>query len=74
MDVTARDVLLAGGGGAGLRAAIAVSEINPHLRIVVSKVYPRTAEKIAAPSLASPHRRTGIALLANFFYSSSTYK
>jgi len=41
MDVTNHDVLLVGGGGAGLRAAIAVSEVNPKLNVaVVSKVYP----------------------------------
>ena len=38
------DVLLIGGGGAGLRAAIAVAEKNPELSVaVVSKVYPMQA-------------------------------
>ncbi|MCK5372503.1 MAG: FAD-binding protein, partial [Cyclobacteriaceae bacterium] len=35
------DVLIIGAGGAGLRAAIAVSEKDPNLKIaIVSKVYP----------------------------------
>ena len=40
MDQVVHDVLLVGGGGAGLRAAIAVAETNPgHSVRVVSKVY-----------------------------------
>ena len=31
MDISYHDVLLVGGGGAGLRAAIAVAETNPNL-------------------------------------------
>ncbi|HZA13294.1 MAG TPA: fumarate reductase (quinol) flavoprotein subunit [Myxococcaceae bacterium] len=43
------DVLLVGGGGAGLRAAIAIAEINPHLRVaVVSKVYPMRSHTVSA--------------------------
>ena len=35
----AHDVILVGGGGAGLRAAIAIAETNPRLSVaVVSKV------------------------------------
>src|SRR5579859_7701911 len=49
MDVTTHDVLLVGGGGAGLRAAIAVSELNPNLKIaVVSKVYPMRSHTVSA--------------------------
>jgi succinate dehydrogenase flavoprotein subunit len=49
MDVTNHDVLLVGGGGAGLRAAIAVSEINPKLNVaVVSKVYPMRSHTVSA--------------------------
>src|SRR5579864_2228578 len=49
MDVTTHDVLLVGGGGAGLRAAIAVSELNPHLKIAVaSKVYPMRSHTVSA--------------------------
>jgi len=43
------DVVLVGGGGAGLRAAIAIAEINPGLRIaVVSKVYPMRSHTVSA--------------------------
>jgi fumarate reductase flavoprotein subunit len=43
------DVVLVGGGGAGLRAAIAIAEINPRLRIaVVSKVYPMRSHTVSA--------------------------
>jgi len=49
MDTSSHDVLLVGGGGAGLRAAIAVAETNPHLRIaVISKVYPMRSHTVAA--------------------------
>jgi len=43
------DVLLVGGGGAGLRAAIAMAETNPRLRVaVVSKVYPMRSHTVSA--------------------------
>src|SRR5437879_1146156 len=43
------DVLLVGGGGAGLRAAIAVAEVNPKLSVaVVSKVYPMRSHTVSA--------------------------
>jgi fumarate reductase flavoprotein subunit len=43
------DVVLVGGGGAGLRAAIAIAESNPRLRIaVVSKVYPMRSHTVSA--------------------------
>jgi fumarate reductase flavoprotein subunit len=49
MDIYSHDVLLVGGGGAGLRAAIAVSEINPQLKVaVVSKVYPMRSHTVSA--------------------------
>jgi len=49
MDTSSHDVLLVGGGGAGLRAAIAVAETNPRLRVaVVSKVYPMRSHTVAA--------------------------
>jgi fumarate reductase flavoprotein subunit len=44
-----RDVLLVGGGGAGLRAAIAIAETNPALTIgVISKVYPMRSHTVSA--------------------------
>src|SRR2546427_2759407 len=49
MDASLHDVLLVGGGGAGLRAAIAMAEVNPRLRIaVVSKVYPMRSHTVSA--------------------------
>jgi fumarate reductase flavoprotein subunit len=49
MDTVTHDVLLVGGGGAGLRAAIAVAERNPGLRIgVLSKVYPMRSHTVSA--------------------------
>ncbi len=49
MDVSSYDVLLVGGGGAGLRAAIAVAEFDPKLRVaVVSKVYPMRSHTVSA--------------------------
>ncbi len=41
--------MLVGGGGAGLRAAIAIAETNPRLNIaVVSKVYPMRSHTVSA--------------------------
>ncbi len=49
MEVSSHDVLLVGGGGAGLRAAIAVAEFNPRLNVaVVSKVYPMRSHTVSA--------------------------
>jgi succinate dehydrogenase flavoprotein subunit len=43
------DIVLVGGGGAGLRAAIAIAETNPRLSIaVVSKVYPMRSHTVSA--------------------------
>ena len=49
MDISSHDVLLVGGGGAGLRAAIAVSEVDPKLSVAVaSKVYPMRSHTVSA--------------------------
>ena len=49
MEVYSHDILLVGGGGAGLRAAIAVAETNPRLSVaVVSKVYPMRSHTVSA--------------------------
>lgn len=47
--VADHDVLLVGGGAAGLRAAIAIAETDPRLRVaVVSKVYPMRSHTVSA--------------------------
>src|SRR5215470_9677085 len=49
MDLCSCDVLIVGGGGAGLRAAIAVAETHPRLRVaVISKVYPMRSHTVSA--------------------------
>ena len=49
MDLLSCDVLVIGGGGAGLRAAIAAAEANPRLSIgVISKVYPMRSHTVSA--------------------------
>ena len=46
---SSHDVVLVGGGGAGLRAAIAIAETNPRLSVaVVSKVYPMRSHTVSA--------------------------
>src|SRR5215203_6019938 len=49
MTTASHDVLIVGGGGAGLRAAIAVLEVDPRLSVaVVSKVYPMRSHTVSA--------------------------
>jgi fumarate reductase flavoprotein subunit len=49
LDISSHDIVMVGGGGAGLRAAIAISETNPKLSVaVVSKVYPMRSHTVAA--------------------------
>ncbi len=48
-ELLQHDVLIVGGGGAGLRAAIAVAELNPKLSVaMVSKVYPMRSHTVSA--------------------------
>ena len=49
MSLFQHDIVIIGGGGAGLRAAIAVAEVDPSLDVaVVSKVYPMRSHTVAA--------------------------
>ena len=49
MELLSRDVLVVGGGVAGLRAAIAVAETGPRLRVaVIFKVYPMRSHTVSA--------------------------
>ncbi len=49
MEIVTTDVAIIGAGGAGLRAAIALAEADPNLRIaLISKVYPMRSHTCAA--------------------------
>lgn len=49
METINTDVAIVGAGGAGLRAAIAVAEANPSLKVaLISKVYPMRSHTVAA--------------------------
>ena len=57
------DVLIVGGGGAGLRAAIAAAEARPKLTIgVISKVYPMRSHTVSAEGGAAAVIKTGDSL------------
>ena len=63
MDVFSCDVLVVGGGGAGLRAAIAVAETHPKLSIaVISKVYPMRSHTVSAEGGAAGVIKAGDSL------------
>ncbi|HLA34333.1 MAG TPA: fumarate reductase (quinol) flavoprotein subunit [Rhodocyclaceae bacterium] len=49
MEIYKADVAIVGAGGAGLRAAIAVAEMDPTLKVaLISKVYPMRSHTVAA--------------------------
>ena len=63
MDVNSCDVLVVGGGGAGLRAAVAAAELNPRLDIcVISKVYPMRSHTVSAEGGAAAVIKAGDSL------------
>ena len=61
------DVVIVGAGGAGLRAAIAIAESDPALRIaLVSKVYPMRSHTVAAEGGAAAVTQSHDSLEAHF--------
>ena len=57
MTTASHDVVIVGGGGAGLRAAIAVAETDPRLSVaIVSKVYPMRSHTVSAEGGAAGGR------------------
>ena len=57
MEHIKADVVIVGAGGAGLRAAIAVAETDPNLKVaLISKVYPMRSHTCAAEGGAAQCR------------------
>ena len=68
MELASCDVLVVGGGGAGLRAAIAVAESRPDLEVaVVSKVYPMRSHTVSAEGGAAAVIKPGDSLDAHAY-------
>lgn len=67
MEVYKADVAIVGAGGGGLRAAIAVAESDPTLKIaLISKVYPMRSHTVAAEGGAAGVTRTDDSLAYHF--------
>jgi fumarate reductase flavoprotein subunit len=68
VEILSCDVLVVGGGGAGLRAAIAVAESHPGLRVaVISKVYPMRSHTVSAEGGAAAVIKPGDSLDAHAY-------
>ena len=68
MDTFSCDVLIVGGGGAGLRAAIAVAEMHPRVTVtVISKVYPMRSHTVSAEGGAAAVIKSGDSLDAHAY-------
>jgi fumarate reductase flavoprotein subunit len=68
METTSYDILVVGGGGAGLRAAIAIAETDPELSVaVVSKVYPMRSHTVSAEGGAAGVARADDSLDAHAY-------
>ncbi len=67
METIKTDIAIIGAGGAGLRAAIAVAESDPSLRIaLISKVYPMRSHTVAAEGGAAAVARDNDSLEYHF--------
>ena len=67
MDVIDTDIAIVGAGGAGLRAAIAVAEAEPSMRVaLISKVYPMRSHTCAAEGGAAGVARDNDSLENHF--------
>jgi len=68
VEILSCDVLVVGGGGAGLRAAIAVAETHPELSVaVISKVYPMRSHTVSAEGGAAAVIKAGDSLDAHAY-------
>ena len=67
MEAVSADVAIVGAGGAGLRAALALAEAAPQLRIsLISKVYPMRSHTCAAEGGAAGVIKPGDSLAQHF--------
>ncbi len=67
LEDTAVDVAIVGAGGAGLRAAIAIAQSHPTLRVaLISKVYPMRSHTVAAEGGAAAVTQAHDSLEAHF--------
>lgn len=67
MQILQTDIAIIGGGGAGLRAAIAAAQADPHCKIsLLSKVYPMRSHTVAAEGGAAAVTLAQDSLQAHF--------